>query len=108
MSTMTKKEYLVGDKPRYKSFPRACFMCGEDLFDDSERSTNAVVIWHGHSYAYPDDDQGEPTIALHQVCAEEMGLHLIQDARTAMERSGERVRPASGFDRGTWKVMGNE
>lgn len=53
-----------------------CFYCGGHLFDDLEHSTGGVVFWHGMT----------GLIALHQPCAEKIGVNLIQDARSLVSK----------------------
>ena len=59
-----------------------CFFCGDEL-EKSKRATGEFVYWHGR----PDK-----SICLHPVCAEQLGLHLIQDARSANTKTLIRVR----------------
>ena len=49
-----------------------CFLCGNHLFSDTERSTGGVVFWHGAT----------GLLVLHQPCAEILGIQIIQDARS--------------------------
>jgi len=61
---------------------KTCFLCQGDLFDDLEHSTGGVVYWIG----------ADGLIALHQSCAEHLGLNLIQDARSLVRKTGKITR----------------
>ena len=56
-----------------------CFLCGKDLFND-DNATGGIVYWVG-----PNQQ-----VALHQGCAEHLGVHLIQDARSCVRIVGIR------------------
>ncbi len=52
----------------------SCFLCHNPIPPDAP-----AVMWAGH------DD-----VFLHATCGQELGVHLIQDAREAMLGSGEQ------------------
>lgn len=88
MSIHTKTDAATDLHPLLEHEPTTCFLCGRSLFDDSELSTGGLVHWNGTMGA----------ISLHQFCAEQLGLHLVQDARSLAARTGVQVK-ASGTTR---------
>jgi hypothetical protein len=54
-----------------------CFYCGNPLKKD-EKDSGGFVVWFG----------AMDNIALHQCCAEKLGLHLINDARSLAGMTG--------------------
>jgi hypothetical protein len=76
------REELQDDTPRptaqKKLLTDICFYCAGSLFGDREKSTGGVVAWSGNEL-----------IGLHQICAEKLGVHLIQDARSLITKTGK-------------------
>ena len=72
-----------------------CFVCGEPLWDDSEHKAEVIVTAVGFEYR----DEGIQ-IGMHQKCAVELGVRLIQDARMAVWRLATmaRRRPATSAE----------
>ena len=64
-----------------KEPPKNCFLRGDDPHR-GKLAASAIVHWHGR----------ESEVCLHPVCAELLGLPLIQNARTANEITRLRVR----------------
>lgn len=78
MSAYTQDEYFADTlNPNGERFPKTCFLCGEDLFNSNLRSTGGVVHWSGETH-----------ISLHQSCAEALAIHLLQDARSIVSKTG--------------------
>jgi hypothetical protein len=59
-----------GDIPERLGIEK-CFYCGNPLKND-EKDTGGFIIWFG----------AMDNIALHQCCAEKLGSHLMNDARS--------------------------
>ena len=57
-----------------------CFKCGKSLFN-SEFSTGGIIIWKGYT----------DLLTLHQHCAQELGVNLIQDVRSLESRIGIKI-----------------
>ena len=57
-----------------------CFYCAEPL-TGSEHATGGVVVWHGAGLI----------IGLHQGCAEQLALHLLEDAVGVKLQTAERI-----------------
>lgn len=79
MSVLTKAEFENQDRGPGKVAETECFLCGGQLFDH-EHATGGIVYWAGAG----------KMIALHQGCAEHLGVHLIQDARSCVRLVGVR------------------
>ncbi len=58
-----------------------CFFCGEQLHH-GQKDIGGVIVWHGHA----------GFIVLHQCCAELLGMHLIQDARSLISITGKNCK----------------
>src|SRR4051812_999181 len=82
MSFHTKTDSAADLHPLLPHPPTACFLCGRVLFGDSDLSTSGFVHWQGAT--------GE--VSLHQFCAEQLGVNLIQDARSLAARTGVQVK----------------
>lgn len=70
MSSMTRDQYQAAEFSALYT-DKSCFLCGEDLFE-GRFSTGGIVFWSGHG----------KNVCLHQACAEDLGVQLIQDARS--------------------------
>ncbi len=68
------KERNINNEP-------TCFFCGSNIFSDNNLSTGGAVFWGGNDIIF-----------LHQSCAERLGMHLIQDARSLTERVKKIVK----------------
>jgi hypothetical protein len=76
-----------------------CFFCGMLLKND-EKDIGGIVMWAGYS----------GIIALHQCCAEQLGIHLIQDARSLVSITGlnNKLLPGGKRDmKHLWHHVGN-
>jgi hypothetical protein len=82
MSIHTKTDAATDLHPLLDHEPKSCFLCGHSLFGDSELSTGGFVHWQGTTAA----------ISLHQFCAEQLGVNLIQDSRSLAARTGLQVK----------------
>ncbi len=82
MSIHTKTDASADLSPLLDQEPKDCFFCGKPLFGNRELSTGGFVHWQGMT----------ATISLHQFCAEQLGIHLIQDARSLAARTGKQVK----------------
>lgn len=54
-----------------------CFFCGEPL-RDTDKDIGGLVYWNGYG----------SVIALHQTCSVVLSVHLIQDARSLVSKTG--------------------
>jgi hypothetical protein len=79
MAAFTEKELLEYLKDHPIEFSN-CSFCNKQLFRDSDLSTGGVVLWRN------------PDMILHQACAEELSIHLIQDARLVIQKTGYRTK----------------
>lgn len=79
MGVLMKDEFEKQDRGPGKVDETECFLCGGKLFDH-EYATGGIVYWAGFG----------KMIALHQGCAEHLGVHLIQDARSCVRMTGVR------------------
>jgi len=70
MSSITRDQYQAAEFSALYT-DKSCFFCGDDLFD-GRFATGGVVFWSGHG----------KNLCLHQACAENLAVHLIQDARS--------------------------
>ncbi|WP_139253872.1 hypothetical protein [Marinobacterium iners] len=87
MTAFTKEKfYDESNNPKGEYLPSHCFLCGEPIFGNKSLDTGGSVIWAG---------VGGP-ISLHQGCAEILGLHLIQDARSLASMTGVRRNISPG------------
>ncbi len=83
MSIHTKTDAAADLTPLLDHEPKDCFLCSKPLFGNRELSSGGFVHWQGATGA----------ISLHQFCAEKLGIHLIQDARSLAARTGKKVKP---------------
>ncbi len=85
MSIHTKTDAAADLTPLLDQEPKDCFLCGKPLFGNRQLSTGGFVHWQGVTAA----------ISLHQFCAEQLAVHLIQDARSLAARTGKQVKPTA-------------
>ena len=84
MAVFTHEEYKKLEIP--KEFkPQSCFFCDRPL-ENSDNDIGGLVYWHGN---------GTP-LTLHQSCAILLSVHLIQDARSLVTKTGEEIQIDEG------------
>jgi hypothetical protein len=81
MTAFVHSDPRDGDIPEKLGIEK-CFYCGNPLKND-EKDIGGFVIWFG----------AMDNIALHQCCAEKLGLHLINDARSLTGMTCESFEP---------------
>ena len=86
MAILLNEQIETSSQPSWDKPAELCFYCNQPLKNYPSLDTGGIVVWQGNSIV----------IGLHQPCAERLGLHLIQDARSLKSATGQEaeLKPA--------------